>query len=394
MRPATETTPRPGKIRVLVVCMWPLGGIRTYLKYNYHYFPKDEFEITILARPTIERQYLEKDMKDEGIDVVWAEPVFGKNMLFAWTLRLLFKKRFDLIHSQGYISAFHVALVNWLFRRPHVLTMHGVLEERYFSGRFMKPKRLALEIALRNVTVFHGVGKDVLDHFHKAFPRLRKGKADWVVISNGIEPEKFLREEPHSGERLRARLQFDTDTFIFGFFGRFMPEKGFEYIISAVEFLRKMRKQPRKFIVLAVGSGDYEREIKRDVERRGLMDSFCFLPFDPDVESIMKGCDAALMPSTWEAYPLLSSEILCCGIPLIASDCIGLREAVSDTPAVTVPARDARALAEAMVRVMSDGDISTRFKLFKHEAASRFHVRNFAGRLIDLLGNYGKSKYG
>lgn len=43
------------------------------------------------------------------------------------------------------------------------------------------------------------------------------------------------------------------------------------------------------------------------------------------------------MPSRWVAFGLLAVEALCAGTPLIASDCIGLREVVEDTPAVVVP---------------------------------------------------------
>jgi glycosyltransferase involved in cell wall biosynthesis len=373
------------KTRVLVVCQWPLGGIRTYLKYNYQLFPKDEFDITLLANPSIEKESVKKDMDIADVKVIWAQPLLGRNVLSWRTFTTLLKDRFDLIHSQGFISAFHVAMVNWLFRKPHVLTIHGILEDKYFSGGLGRLKRRALGFAFRNVTVFHGVGHDILEHFGNGFPRLRRGKARWIAITNGIKSERFVDEIPDTAVNLRAQHNLKVDTTVFGFFGRFMPQKGFNYIIDAVRLLHGQMSVPSDFVVLAVGSGDYEKEYKDDVRQTGLSDRFRFMSFTPAVYEIMKGCDAVLMPSVWEAYPILSSEVLCSGIPLIASDCIGLREATKDTPTITIPAHNVEALAEAMASIIQQPQIKDRFKTYQMEAARKFDVSNFAAQLVELF---------
>lgn len=365
--------------------MWPWGGIRTYLKYNYHHFPKDEFEITLLANPTVERQYLEEDMKAENIKVIWARPFLGKNALFFWTAWMLLTRKFDLVHSNGFISAFHVSLVSWLFRIPHVFTIHGILMEIYLQGKLGKLKRFIFRNSLKTVTVFHGVGNDILEYSKTLFPGLEKSRAKWVAIRSGIEPERFLNDLPGAGDRLRDRLQCNEDTFIFGFFGRFEPEKGFNYVIDAVEILKTREKHIKKIIVLAMSSGRFEKEYKADVERRGLAGSFRFLPFNPDIADIMKGCDAILMPSTIEAWGLVACEALCSGIPLIATDCVGLRETIENTPTIRIRSHDSKALADAMSLVISEPELRDKFTSFREEAARRFDVRNSAEKLIALF---------
>lgn len=122
------------KIKVLIVCQWPLGGIRTYLKYNYKQFPRDQFEITILANPSIEKASLIGDMAELGIDVVWSMPVFGKNFL-GWRFNQVKRKgNYDIIHSQGFYSAFHVSLFNRYRHIPHIMTVHGIVEPKYLAG--------------------------------------------------------------------------------------------------------------------------------------------------------------------------------------------------------------------------------------------------------------------
>lgn len=365
--------------------MWPWGGIRAYLKYIYHHFPRDQFEIILLANPTKEREHLERSMKSENIPIVWAKPFLGRNFLFFWTARMLRKGNFDIIHSHGYISAFNVSLVSWLFRVPHVFTIHGILVEKYFKSRFGAIKRLVFRNSLRSVAAFHGIGEDILEYSRALFPELTRTGARWVAIPSGITVEPFIRDQGNEGELLRSRVQCSKDTFIFGFLGRFQPEKGFNYIIDAAEILIQQKGDGRGFIVVAAGSGEYKNDYKKEIEKRGLTGLIRFLPFESAVESIIKGCDAILMPSVSEAMGLVACETLCSGVPLIATDCPGLRETIEGTPAVRISPHNAEALAGAMRFCMTNPELKEKFTAFRGEAGRRFDAKTSAERLISLF---------
>jgi len=332
----------------------------------------------------MEKEYLENDMRSAGIKVVWAPLIMGKSTLAIHVAFQLLRYRFHLIHSQGFISAFHVSVVNWLFRLSHVMTVHGIFEEKYFHGKFGRLKRSLFAKAMKNINIFHGVSNGIMEHFRESFPDLEGEKTRWVIINHGILPASFLEALPDAGKNLRSKLALDDRRSIFGFFGRFMPEKGIGYIIDAAAILKR-KGYIDGFVILAVGSGDYEREYKIEIEKKGVNSYFRFLPFDPDVARIMKGCDAVLMPSVWEAWGLVACESLAAGVPLIASDCIGLREVIEHTPAIRIPPRDASALALAMERVLANPDLKNTFQEFKEEAARRFDVKQSASKLIELF---------
>jgi len=384
-QPGAENGENTRKIRILVVCAWPLGGIRTYLKYNYRHFPKDQFDITVLAIPTLEAESFERDLKVEDIPVIWSPPRLGRNILFARVARLLRSRRFDCLHSQGFTAAFHVAAANRLRRLPHVLTMHGIVEPRYFRGWSAPLKRLFFRRMLENVTVFHAVGDDMLDHLKQELPKLRSRAARFVVIRNGIDVDRFSSEAPSARVELRKTMGCGEGTFVFGYFGRFMPEKGFDCLIKAIEILKKQHGASPDFRVLAMGSGDYEDWVRKLVARSGLSDTFVFRPFTAEVEDYIKGCDAVVVPSRHEAYPLLPCEALVAGVPVIASNAMGLREAVRDTPALVFPVDDIDALASAMRTALTDRSIKKRFTDFRLTAADRYDVRHSAEQMAALL---------
>jgi glycosyltransferase involved in cell wall biosynthesis len=370
-------------LRILAVARWPLGGIRTYMRYTYKYLPKDRFKITIFASRTGEEEALREDAKEMGARLIVADPIKGKDRLFLKLFLFLLKEKFDIIQSHGFISAAHVYLANWFFRLPHILTIHGIIEEKFLGKGFKSAlKRRFLEKVINNVDVLYGVSHDILENVVssiKVRDDVRK-----IVIHNGIDVTKFI-DPPSNPDQtsLRQTLGLSNSVFLLGFLGRFMAQKGFNFLIDAIRILEDRYKN-HSIRVLAVGSGDYLEHYRSQISAKGLNHRFIFLPFQRDIAQVYKALDVVVMPSVWEAYPLQPAEALCLGIPIIASDCMGLREAVKDTPAIVVPSQNPDALAGAIYNIVVRSP-KTIFGEFRGKAIEKYDVRVASERLRDLL---------
>ncbi|OEY67746.1 hypothetical protein BG841_15795 [Marinobacter sp. X15-166B] len=88
------------------------------------------------------------------------------------------------------------------------------------------------------------------------------------------------------------------------------------------------------------------------------------------------------MPSLWEACGLVAMEALCAGVPLIASDCMGLREVIQDTPAIRVKKEDAASLANGIKKCISGS--KQEFVDFMPMAVERFDVRHTATQIQQM----------
>ena len=88
--------------RLLAVVRWPLGGIRTYMRYVYGHLGRD-WRVTILAADVQEREALREDAAALGAELILA-PASSMGF-FQAVLRVLCQRRHDLIQSQGFISA-------------------------------------------------------------------------------------------------------------------------------------------------------------------------------------------------------------------------------------------------------------------------------------------------
>ena len=136
-------------------------------------------------------------------------------------------------------------------------------------------------------------------------------------------------------------------------------------------------------VVVAFGSGGYLAREKRMLESRNLSPQFHFMPFTPNIADALSQLDGVVMPSRWETAPLLPMEVLVHGTPLIASDCIGLREVVLGTPAFCFRSGDARSLA-VVIRDWSEKPRKSEFRGYATEAATRYDVRNTAEGLKSI----------
>ncbi len=76
-----------------------------------------------------------------------------------------------------------------------------------------------------------------------------------------------------------------------------------------------------------------------------------FVPYDP---ARLPALDVYVLPSAWEAFPIGVLEALACGVPQVASDVGGVREAVVPETGLLVPPVDPDALADAIVTLLRD----------------------------------------
>ncbi|MRR55627.1 MAG: glycosyltransferase [Deltaproteobacteria bacterium] len=367
---------------ILVVARWPLGGIRTYMRYVFRHFPL-HYHLTLLASSTHEDAALIKDVEEYNARLVIVKGDDTKGLVTA-VFRELRTNKYDVILSQGFISAAAVFIPNLFFRVPHILTIHGIAEPKYFTGRFGRMKRGFISKVLDGTTVLYAVSNDILLHLYEQFPNLQIKGPPAVVIPNGIELCE-LEQNPAAPLDIREMFKLDDVTILFGFFGRFMQQKGFDLVIDAVDMLRQQgNMQP--FAVVAVGSGDYLSTYQKKIRELDLEQYFFFLPFQSQVHHLYPQMTAIVMPSRWEASGLLAMEVLCMGRPLIASECIGLRETTRDTPAKAFPSENVLALADIMSDCMDNKHLEG-FQLFAPQARARFDVANSTEKLVNLIDN-------
>jgi len=362
----------------LLVVRFPTGGIRTHLKYLRALAPA---HANGLCPVLISPEGGEADALAETLAVPpqlnLSKGVRSLRDMCRTALHASRRYNTRLIHSHGFSSAAVAAPAATLQRRAHLVTAHDVITEGVLR-RTSVLERVGLGGAMRIADTIHAVSKDCGESV-RLLPFMRSAR-NIVVIPNGINPRQFREVGPRD---VRAEINIDPASFLIGFFGRFMAQKGFRTLVDAIGLLQA-RGGGSHITVLAVGSGGFIREDKDYIRRLGLASCFRFMDTVEDPAPLIAGVDCVAMPSRWEAYGLLAAEVMALGVPLLASTCIGLREVTVNTPARTFAADDPRLLADTIAAEMADCS-KARAKQFAPEALRRFDFTPSAARIADLM---------
>jgi len=354
---------------------WPVGGIRTFLHYVYTQPSFGDCRVKLLVPGQDPATDLAGYLPAPVFQVV-ATPSSALGLGRA-VRRELKQDRYDLLHSHGLTAGMLGQFARIGRRVPHLITIHDMFLPKMFRGIRGGLTRSMLNRAVSSVDGVHAVGEDCAANFLEFVSSVPRRRVH--AIPNGIDTERFVRAQPLD---VRRECQLAPDTALIGFFGRFMAPKGFRTLVDAIGRLTE-RGFSRPLKVVTFGWGGFIREDYRYLEDKGLCDHFLQRPHTDEPERWMKGMDIIAMPSHWEACGLLAMEALTAGVPIVGTECIGLRRVLAGSPAHVVRPGDAAALAEALRCELADAR-TAEFSAYAAIAAERFTVTRNATALRAL----------
>ena len=135
------------------------------------------------------------------------------------------------------------------------------------------------------------------------------------ILNNAIDTEKFKYNEEIRNKK-RKELEIDKDTFVIGHIGRFVVQKNHTFLI---DIFNEVHKKNKKSILLLIGQGPLQEEIKEKVKRLGLEKSVKFLGQRNDVNELYQAMDLFLFPSFYEGLGMVVIEAQCSGLPCVVS---------------------------------------------------------------------------
>lgn len=371
-------------MNVLLVARWPAGGIRTYFRdiYSKPYFENVKFK---LVAPDLNLfPFLETTGLDSRIDFL---PVKNDRMSLVKTTRKLIKKyEFDLLHSHGFSAGVLCELFLPKKKIKHLMTAHDVFLPSQFLGWKGKVNKKLIGTTLGRIDHIHTVTDDARKNLMEFFPALKPSKIHNIL--HGVDTARLAEANPID---LKSELKIEQSRPLIGFFGRFMGQKGFRDLVDALRLIvndKEISVHPK---VATFGWGGFIREDYQYLGEIGLSEFFIQMPHTDNMPVVLKSVDMVVMPSYWEACGLLAMETLAAGTPLIATNCIGLREILNDTPAEIVAPGDSVALASAIRNFMANSPKVT-FESFAPFARARFSSERPSRALSNLYLELTSSK--
>lgn len=152
---------------------------------------------------------------------------------------------------------------------------------------------------------------------------VRQGRV-WT-IPNAIDTQRF-QFNGSVREKIRKELGI-SDKFVIGHVGRFGFMKNHAYLIDIFSELCKLREDA---VLVLIGRGELENEVKQKVEKLGLTKKVHFLGVRSNVEDYYQAFDYFVFPSTFEGLPGSAAEAQAAGLCCLISDKVTREAALTD----------------------------------------------------------------
>lgn len=384
--PATASLPSaltPVKPRVLAICNIDLMAA-ILLKPWFSALASAGYEVHIACSAGA---YL-KELEADGF-TVHPIPVRRRlnplaNLDAIWQVyRVVRRGRFDVVNAHSPIGAAVGRIACKLARVKNVVyTVHGF----YFHDQMPTAKRWAfmgVEWLLARLTKRFMFVSDE-DRRTALRTGIVRRPEDAVTILNGVNLNRFHPARDRSAERAHRGLP--PLRRVVGITGRIVREKGYrEYLAMAVAL--QAGGEDLTYLVLgdslASDRDQFASRFRQAVGEAGLSSNFVFTGFTENVPEYLRAMDIFVLPSYREGFPRSVLEAMATGLPVVATNIRGCREAVvhGETGWI-VPPRDAEALTaavrhllchEPLARSMGDRGLRRAQEMFnEHQVRARF----------------------
>ncbi|ALS59116.1 glycosyltransferase [Pandoraea norimbergensis] len=254
----------------------------------------------------------------------------------------------DVVHA-------HMVHANLLARVARLFAPMPVLVTSAHSrNEGGKLRMLAYRLTDRLTDLTTNVSDDAV----AAFVAQRAAPAARIVsMPNGIDTQRY-QPDPADRPALRERLlQAQTRSsfapVVFAA-GRLVDAKDYPTLFAAFEHVLAEMPDARLYIA---GDGPLRAGLQARIETlnrtNAITNAITLLGRRDDVAQWLRAADVYAMSSAWEGLPLVVGEAMASGLPVVSTDCGGVRELIgTDSDNVLVPVGDAQALGHALLRML------------------------------------------
>jgi lipopolysaccharide/colanic/teichoic acid biosynthesis glycosyltransferase len=182
-----------------------------------------------------------------------------------------------------------------------------------------------------------------------------------------------------------------------GIVGRVVREKGY---FEFAEMAKLVSRGCGEVYFLVVGDAlpsdrdGVAAELRKRVNAAGLRDRFRFTGFTDRVADFLQAMDIFVLPSYREGFPRSVLEAMSTGLPVVATNIRGCREAVvHGETGLLVPPRDGRALAEAVSRLLGNPNLARRMGSAGRQRAVRLYGQQLVqSRFVEVVKDALRAK--
>lgn len=346
-----------------------VGGGQTMAVKLIKGLDRTRYDVRVFVRGHRLHNAIEAELEGLGVPCEYLNIHVGGGMRYKAAAFLTFQKaldayRPDILHV--HLESIYAYVYAILHRKKLIVTIHN-WPDHLIGTRFRTFAR-----ALGGRVWLVGCAACVTERAKALFPEARH----FTTIHNPIEPVPYA---PH-GPR-------ESGTFQWIHVARLTTFKNQALLLHAFAMVHRRRPATR---LLIVGDGELREALQSLCQALGLGRAVAFLGNRDDIPALLADSDAFVMSSDSECCPMAVLEAMAGGLPIVSTDVGGIREIAGDA-GLYAEKGDADALAQAMLRLVDDGEQRLRLSACARVRSERFHLARVAGQYEALYDRVHQS---
>jgi glycosyltransferase involved in cell wall biosynthesis len=274
-------------------------------------------------------------------------------------LHLIKKQNPDIIHTNSSKAGVLASIAGKLARKKVVFTAHGLF---YFSD-----PRLWIRWLYTLTVWFASLFQDQIicvseADRHQAVKHHLLSKNKVTTVYNDFSPPVFFTRSI-----ARTNLGIPASNLAIGSVGNYYHRKGLDVLLEAIPKI-KLLPQVNYYLV---GEGPERVNLETKLDRYKLEHTVRLVGTKDQASKLLKAFDIFVLPSRFEGFPYALLEACQAGLPIVATDVGGNREAAGPG-ALYVPKEDPEALARAIQKLVDNPELRTELG-----HAGQAHVQQF-----------------
>lgn len=180
-----------------------------------------------------------------------------------------------------------------------------------------------------------------------------KGKVIWNGSASGVDLTKFdIDKKALWRQAIREKTGLSEDSFVYGYVGRITGDKGINELLQAFKNLLNKHDAHLILVGFAEKADSVDTELYEWAEKN---ENVHFCGYSTEVEKYFAAMDVYVLPSYREGFGLSVIEAEAMGVPVIATDIPGPKDAmISGETGLAIKVRNTDDLHNAMGKLYSD----------------------------------------
>jgi glycosyltransferase involved in cell wall biosynthesis len=267
---------------------------------------------------------------------------------------------FDIIHIHDARSFQGICTYFWdkIKQVPYVFQPHGSFLTSISEPYSLKMLKLYLDKLVSSKIVKNASKIIALSGFEaKQYKHIGIPEEKITIIPNGIDLSKYTELPPKGA--FKRKFNIPENRKIILYLGRIHKIKGIDILVKAYAYLKNEMNFKDAVLVIAGPDDGYLSEAKALAYALRISDSTMFVGplYSVDKLAAYVDSDLFVLPSRYEAFPMVVLEAYACGKPVIASNVGGLKELIIDgETGLLFKAGNFKQMAEKMAYLLNDND--------------------------------------